>query len=87
MAIFLKNISLHGILLDSLFENGNREWKKVYQLVEEGIKSNVVVPLKTTIYDITETEAAFRYMGRGNHIGKILIQVKIIHLTFEPCFQ
>ena len=29
LAIFLKNVSFHGILLDALFEAGNSEWEEV----------------------------------------------------------
>ena len=29
LAIFLKNVSFHGILLDALFEAGNSEWDEV----------------------------------------------------------
>ena len=29
LAIFLKNVSFHGILLDALFESGNSEWDEV----------------------------------------------------------
>ena len=39
MALFLKNISFHGILLDAIFEEGNQDWKQVSQLLTEGIKS------------------------------------------------
>ena len=39
MAVFLKNVSFHGILLDAIFEEGNREWKDVAELVTKGIQS------------------------------------------------
>ena len=39
MGVFLKNVSFHGILLDAIFENGNREWKEVGDLVSMGIES------------------------------------------------
>ena len=29
LAVFLRNISFHGILLDALFESGNRDWEEV----------------------------------------------------------
>lgn len=81
MAIFLKNISFHGILLDILMaENltpATFEHKmQVVNLVNEGIKSGVVQPLKTTVFDHTKVEDAFRFMASGRHIGKVVIKVR-----------
>ena len=77
MAVFLKNISFHGILLDALFESGNTDWKKVSSCLKEGISSGTVRPLKTTVFDKSEIEPAFRFMAQGKHIGKVLIKVSV----------
>ncbi|CAL8264094.1 unnamed protein product [Arctogadus glacialis] len=76
MALFLKNVAFHGILLDALFEEGNREWEEVSDLLQEGIASAVVQPLKTTVFPRDRVEDAFRYMAQGKHIGKVLLQVR-----------
>ncbi|CAL8303726.1 unnamed protein product [Lota lota] len=76
MALFLKNVAFHGILLDALFEEGNREWEDVSELLKEGIASAVVQPLKTTVFQRDRVEDAFRYMAQGKHIGKVLLQVR-----------
>ncbi|XP_037610720.1 fatty acid synthase [Sebastes umbrosus] len=75
MALFLKNVAFHGILLDALFEEGNQEWEDVSQLLKEGILGGVVQPLKTTVFERDQVEKAFRYMAQGKHIGKVLLQV------------
>ena len=75
MAIFLKNISFHGILLDALFEEGNVEWSTVSDLLADGIKQGAVKPLKTTVFDKEDVEGAFRFMAQGKHIGKVLVKV------------
>lgn len=75
MALFLKNVAFHGILLDAIFEEKNKEWESVSNLLEEGIKNGVVKPLQTTLFNREEIEAAFRYMAQGKHIGKVVIQV------------
>uniref|UniRef100_A0A3Q1KE57 Fatty acid synthase n=1 Tax=Anabas testudineus TaxID=64144 RepID=A0A3Q1KE57_ANATE len=75
MALFLKNVAFHGILLDALFEEGNQEWDEVSQLLKEGILEGVVQPLKTTVFKRDQVEEAFRYMAQGKHIGKVLLQV------------
>lgn len=75
MALFLKNVAFHGILLDALFEEGNREWEEVFLLLKRGIAEGVVQPLRTTVFERNQVEDAFRYMAQGKHIGKVLLQV------------
>uniref|UniRef100_A0A3B4B6A9 Fatty acid synthase n=1 Tax=Periophthalmus magnuspinnatus TaxID=409849 RepID=A0A3B4B6A9_9GOBI len=76
MAVFLKNVAFHGILLDALFEEGNPEWEEVSQLLQEGILGGVVKPLKTTVFEKEEVEQAFRFMAQGKHIGKVLLKIR-----------
>ena len=76
MAVFLKNVAFHGILLDALFEPGNPDWPIVHQLVTSGIKSGAVRPLNGTIFSRNQVEEAFRYMAAGKHIGKVLLQIR-----------
>ncbi|KAJ0060389.1 hypothetical protein NL108_010160, partial [Boleophthalmus pectinirostris] len=76
MAVFLKNVTFHGILLDALFEEGNPEWEEVSQLLEEGILRGVVKPLKTTVFEKEQVEQAFRFMAQGKHIGKVLLKIR-----------
>lgn len=83
MSIFLKNVSFHGILLDALFEEGNQDWKEVFRLVSEGIQSGAVRPLKTTTFSRDQVEEAFRFMGQGKHIGKVLIKV-VLEALVQP---
>uniref|UniRef100_A0A8C2UFP2 Fatty acid synthase n=1 Tax=Coturnix japonica TaxID=93934 RepID=A0A8C2UFP2_COTJA len=84
MALFLKNVAFHGILLDSIFEEGNQEWEVVSKLLTKGIKDGVVKPLKTTVFNKEEVEAAFRFMAQGKHIGKVMIKEKQYPLRSEP---
>lgn len=79
MAVFLKNISFHGILLDALFEEGNSEWEVVSRLLAEGISQGAVRPLNTTVFTHHHVEQAFRFMAQGKHIGKVLVKVKLSH--------
>lgn len=76
MAIFLKNVTFHGILLDALFEGANDSWQEVSELLKAGIRDGVVKPLKCTVFPKAQVEAAFRYMAQGKHIGKVLVQVR-----------
>ncbi|CAM5096781.1 unnamed protein product [Natator depressus] len=76
MALFLKNVAFHGILLDAIFEEGNQEWEEVSDLLKMGIRDGVVKPLRTTIFSREDVEAAFRFMAQGKHIGKVMIKVQ-----------
>ncbi|XP_014671172.1 PREDICTED: fatty acid synthase-like [Priapulus caudatus] len=74
MAVFLRNIAFHGILLDALFDPDNDDWMRVRHLVAEGIASGAVRPLTATVFARDNVEEAFRFMAQGKHIGKVLVQ-------------
>ncbi|KPJ07407.1 Fatty acid synthase [Papilio machaon] len=84
MAIFLKNTTFHGILLDALFgaegaegaEVAGHERAAVVRCVAEGIASGAVRPLPRTVFADHQLEQAFRYMATGKHIGKVVIRVR-----------
>uniref|UniRef100_UPI00358E27BA fatty acid synthase isoform X2 n=1 Tax=Myxine glutinosa TaxID=7769 RepID=UPI00358E27BA len=76
MAIFLKNVTFHGILLDALFEQGNDEWALVADLMTKGLESGEVQPLSCMTFPHDKAEEAFRYMAQGKHIGKVLLQIR-----------
>ncbi|XP_026499944.2 fatty acid synthase [Vanessa tameamea] len=78
MAIFLKNTTFHGILLDALFDavSENEEKQAVMRCVTEGIANGAVRPLPSTVYTDQQLEQAFRYMATGKHIGKVLLRVR-----------
>lgn len=62
MAVFLKNITFHGILLDSVLNGDTDIIREVTTLVLDGIKCGVVRPLPTTVFSENQVEQAFRYM-------------------------
>jgi len=76
MAIFLKNVTFHGILLDSLFEKSSEEKREVVELVSRGIQAGTVRPLPCTIFTTEEIEEAFRFMSTGKHMGKVVMKIK-----------
>ena len=75
MAIFLRNIAFHGILLDALFTEDSVDWQTVSDLMTTGIKDGVVVPLQTTVFERDDIESAFRFMAQGKHVGKVVVKV------------
>src|SRR5699024_10162964 len=76
--------SFHGVHLDRLFPDGAhgqlltpktiRERKQIWHLLNDGIRSGVVQPLPTTVFEYEQIESAFRFMSTGKHIGKIVVQ-------------
>ncbi|GFR20273.1 fatty acid synthase [Trichonephila clavata] len=79
MELFSKNISFHGILLDSLWDNtraSSSAKKEFVQLLYDGIASGCVRPLNSIVFDYKEVEKAFRYMASGKHIGKVVIKIR-----------
>ncbi|XP_077022384.1 fatty acid synthase [Tamandua tetradactyla] len=74
MAVFLKNVTFHGILLDAVFGD-MPTWWEVARLLREGIRDGVVRPLRCTVFRKDHVEDAFRYMAQGKHIGKVVVQV------------
>lgn len=75
MALFLKNVTFHGILLDAVLIKGTPAWAEVEELVKKGIRDGIVKPLKHTVFGKEELEAAFRFMAQGKHIGKVMVKV------------
>lgn len=83
MAVFLRNISFHGILLDALFSGECEEWLEVSRLMVEGIEEGVVRPLQTSLFHRDAIEDAFRFMAQGKNIGKVVIKVGYVRKLFS----
>ena len=75
LKMFENNVSLHVIDLSSMFED--RHYKTVLKsLVQDGLDKNEIVPLNIDrVYDYDKLDEAIRYMGGGNHMGKIVIRM------------
>ena len=72
------NISIHVIDLSTMFEH---EFYKVvlYGLIQNGIDKNEITPLNIDKqFHHTKLDDAIRYMGGGNHMGKIVIDMSNI---------
>lgn len=78
MAMFLKNTTFHGILLDALFdaESEHPEKAAVVRCVSEGLAAGAVRPLPATVFTDQQLEPAFRYMAAGRHVGKVVVRVR-----------
>ncbi|KAH0434137.1 KR domain-containing protein [Colletotrichum camelliae] len=79
---FELNRSYHGVDLGHLIElkpeMGNRLLKKIVQLYEKG-HVTALRPIKT--FDADAAEECFRYMQKGQHIGKIVLKMNGLSTT------
>ncbi|XP_046963942.1 fatty acid synthase-like [Vanessa cardui] len=76
MSFFLKEISFHGIMLDSVFDQGYEFRKSLQDLLISGIESGAVRPLTHCTFEKNQIETAFRYMAAGKHIGKVIVKIR-----------
>lgn len=79
---FLNNITFHGVGLDCFFREGFHSNQlaefigEVSELIAKGIEDGVVRPIERTVFPRDSVERAFRYMTNGQHIGKVLIEIR-----------
>lgn len=45
-------------------------------LIDRDIERGIVQPLPVTVFAAHELEKAFRFLGGGKHIGKVIIQIR-----------
>ncbi len=51
-------------------------FQATHKFVSDDIKKGVVKPLKVNIFEASAIEDAFRFMGSGKHIGKVLLKMR-----------
>lgn len=70
-----KNATFHGLMLDHLFLADPYIKYKMHDLINELIDNEAIKPLNVNLFECDEVEKAFRFMGTGKHIGKVIIEV------------
>lgn len=85
MAIFLKNTTFHGILLDALFDAGpdSEEKKEVVRLVSEGLKNGAIRPLPATVFTEQQVEQSFRYVILINISSSSNLQITFHIINYQ----
>ena len=69
MSVFLKNVTFHGILLDSLFSGSRADKRLLQHLLAQGLEQGVVTPLPHQLFQWDQAEQAFRLVGTRMCIG------------------
>jgi fatty acid synthase len=75
MNLFNKAITIHGIDIDLLLVQ-RQNMRKILDQVEIGLRKGIVKPLPIHVFEHTEVEEAFRFMGAAKHSGKVLIHTE-----------
>lgn len=63
MGCFLKEISFHAVQLLNFFEASKCEKKRLMNIMIDHVNNGAIKPLKRTVFDLDDAEAAFRYSG------------------------
>lgn len=45
-------------------------------MLRKDMFSGIIVPLKTTVFNASEVEKAFRYLASGKHMGKVIVKLR-----------
>ncbi|XP_070505891.1 fatty acid synthase-like [Chironomus tepperi] len=75
MGFLSKRITIKAVIFDDLSIDSN-DMQVLYKLVDEDIKSGIIKPLNSTVFDANKIEDAFRYMASGQHIGKVVLKIR-----------
>ncbi|RUS75295.1 hypothetical protein EGW08_016938, partial [Elysia chlorotica] len=62
--------------LDALLESQGPEWTRLFDLVQAGIHSGVVKPLKRAVYSMDKIVDAFKTVEAEREAGKIVIKIR-----------
>jgi fatty acid synthase len=70
-------VSYHSAVVDHIWDDsrGNRDWKTVYDLVTDGIRSGIVRPLETRVFTGSDVTRAFQCVADGENVRKVLVEV------------
>lgn len=77
MMAFLKEISFHGIIFETMFDAPLEQKLQLNNLLDKGLKNGSVRPLFRKVFEKENIEAAFKYMTTGKHMGKVKIKVTV----------
>ncbi|KAK9746676.1 KR domain [Popillia japonica] len=71
-----KDAQFRALALDRFVFHGNYGMQCYIDEIQELINCGAIKPLPRTVFNSDEVEKAFRYLGTGKHIGKVLIKIR-----------
>lgn len=76
LGVFLKEISFRSVMVDNLLLQTIENTRHIHGLIERDLETGIIQPLSSTVFQMDEIEQAYRFMSTGQHVGKVLIQVR-----------
>ncbi|KAL1501269.1 hypothetical protein ABEB36_006624 [Hypothenemus hampei] len=76
LLLLSKEASFHGVMMDLIYLQSPKIICEIANYILEGLKNGGIRPLNRTVFKMDQAEEAFRYMGSGQHMGKVMIQVR-----------
>lgn len=76
LGTFLKEVTFRSVLVDNLFLAKGSDKEQVFELFERDLRSGIIQPLHSTVFEVHELEKAYRYLSTGKHIGKVVLKVR-----------
>lgn len=75
MSAFQRETTFRAVFADNLI-NLPEERKIIYELIDKDLRTGIIQPLHSTVFQVNEIESAYRYMSTGKHVGKVMIQIR-----------
>lgn len=83
---FSENVSYHAIDLSSMVKHPGMS-RVLYDLVQDGIERDEVLPLAYQSFAKDKVEDALRLMAGGHHSGKVLVNMRDVPVNVVPLFM
>lgn len=75
MSGFQRETTFRAVFADNLIYMPE-ERKIIHGLIDKDLRSGIIQPLHSTVFQVNEIEKSYRFMSTGKHIGKVMIQVR-----------
>lgn len=76
LGCFLNELTFRSVLVDNLFTAKSGDKVDIYELVENDLRSGIIQPLPSTVFEVNELEKAYRYLSTGKHVGKVILRIR-----------
>lgn len=71
----MNDTSFRAVFADNLIHMPD-EQKIIHELIDKDLRTGIIQPLHSTVFQVNDIENAYRYLSTGKHVGKVLIQVR-----------
>jgi phthiocerol/phenolphthiocerol synthesis type-I polyketide synthase C len=76
MNLLLRDLSLLSVQVDILMQSQTDRIQQYLQAVSQFASDEHISPIVDTVYDLNDTELAFRFLMSGQHKGKLILNMQ-----------